>query len=94
VASVGNGTFDVRVVPNPTKGDFVIKGVVSGIDNEDINVEVTDVLGQVVYSGKAVVKNGMVNEAVRLNSSLANGMYMVNLHAAGTSKVFHIVLQQ
>jgi len=93
VANVGGAAIDVRVVPNPTTGNFVIKGSIESAGNDEVTYEVTDMLGQTVHMGKAQLKNGIINEAVSLNNGLANGMYMVSLHSGGATKVFHLVLQ-
>lgn len=94
VANVGNAAFDVRIVPNPSTGNFVIKGNIESAGNAEVTYEVTDMLGQTVHVGKAQLKNGIINEAVSLSSALANGMYMVSLHSGGATKVFHLALQQ
>lgn len=94
VANVGSAAIDVRIVPNPTTGNFVIKGNIESAESGEVAYEVTDMLGQTVHVGKAQLKNGIINEAVSLHSGLANGMYMVSLHSGGATKVFHLVLQQ
>ena len=94
VAAVNVADFDVRLMPNPTSGSFFIKGSVTGVANGVVSVDVTDMLGQTVYTGSAQVKNGAVDQRVQLDGALANGMYMVTLRTEGTSKVFHLMLQQ
>jgi hypothetical protein len=94
VAAVGTDKFDVRLVPNPSKGDFVVKGTINGLNGDNVALEVTDVLGQVIYTGKADVRNGQINESVKLDGTLANGMYIVSLRTATENKVFHLVLQK
>lgn len=94
VAAVNAAEFDVRLMPNPTSGSFFIKGSVTGVANGVVSVDVTDMLGQTVYTGSAQVRNGAVDQRVQLDGALANGMYMVTLRTEGTSKVFHLMLQQ
>jgi hypothetical protein len=94
VAAVNAAEFGVRLMPNPTSGSFFIKGSVTGVTNGTVSVDVTDMLGQTVYTGSAQVKNGAVDQRVQLSGTLANGMYMVTLRTEGTSKVFHLMLQQ
>jgi hypothetical protein len=84
---------DIRLVPNPNNGTFTIKGT-WGTTDEQVSVEVTNMIGQVVFSGKVDVRNGKVNEQVQLNNTLANGMYMFNMRTATESKVFHFVMEQ
>ena len=94
VAAVRTTEFDVRLMPNPTSGAFFIKGSVAGLINGEVTIEVTDMLGQSVYSGSAQVRSGSIDQRVQLDGSLANGMYMVTLRTEGTSKVFHLMVQQ
>ncbi len=51
-------------------------------------------LGQSVYKGKVIAKNGVINEQIQLTNNLANGMYMLNLQSGEDRKVFHFVLEQ
>jgi hypothetical protein len=93
VANVTSGN-DIHVVPNPNKGAFIIKGTLSVTTDENVTLEVTDMLGQVVYSGIAVAHGGVINEQIMLGSGIANGMYLLNVRAAGESNVFHFVVEQ
>jgi hypothetical protein len=86
-------TTDIRLLPNPNKGAFTIRGT-WGSGDEEITAEVTNMLGQVVFSGKVMANGGKVNEQIMLHSSLANGMYMLNLRTATDNKVFHFVMEQ
>ncbi|MBX2905943.1 MAG: proprotein convertase P-domain-containing protein [Taibaiella sp.] len=85
---------DIRMVPNPTSGEFVISGTFASTGNKDVSIEVIDMLGQVVYKGAAIAKMGQLNERVQLSNNLANGMYMLNVRTSEESKVFHFVLKQ
>ena len=85
---------DIRVVPNPNKGTFMIRGSLGTTADEEVSVEITDVLGQVVYTGKFTAHSGELNERVQLSSSTANGMYLLSIHAVTDNKVFHIVVEQ
>jgi len=85
---------ELKLMPNPTSGTFVVSGKLGGDLNEVARVEVTDMLGQVVYSGNATARNGELNERIQLDGSLANGMYMLSVGNASDRKVFHFVLKQ
>jgi len=85
---------DVRVVPNPNNGTFTLKGTLSTMGDEEVSVEVTDVLGQVIYKNKVAVHGGKINETITLSNTLANGMYMLNMHGGTDSKVFHFVIEK
>jgi hypothetical protein len=85
---------DVVVMPNPSNGSFVVKGNFGTISSQDVTLEVTNMLGQVVYSTKVNVQNGAINEKVQLNGNVAAGMYMLNLRSETEQAVFHIMVQQ
>lgn len=94
IATTGAGVSDVRLVPNPNKGLFTVKGILTVASDEEVTLEVTNMLGQVVYRKGITAKNGIVDEQVQLNNTLANGMYMLNLKTSADNKVFHFVLEQ
>jgi len=85
---------DIRLVPNPNNGSFVVSGTTGTTANEAIMLEVTDMLGQVVYKGTTTAHNGVLNQQVQLSNNLANGMYMLNISTANDHKVFHFVVKQ
>ena len=88
-----SGLSDVRLIPNPNKGQFTIKGSL-GVSDDDVSIEVTDMLGQVVYKDKLTVYGGNINQLISLSNTLANGMYMLNLNSTSAHKVFHFVIEQ
>ncbi len=87
-------TGDIRMMPNPTNGTFTVSGTLGSQIDEQVSLEITDVLGQVVYRAATVARAGILNEQVQLSSSLANGMYMLNISNGNDRKVFHFVLKQ
>ncbi len=84
---------DIRVVPNPNKGLFTISGTI-GTNDEEVSVEITNMVGQVVYSSGATVHGGRLSENVQMNNTLPNGMYLLNVHTTAGNNVFHFVLEQ
>jgi len=100
--SVGNlgvnnsmsATFDVKIFPNPNKGVFTLKGSIGTAADETVTVEVTDILGQVIYKNNVTAHNGVINETVSLGGMLDNGMYMLNLHGGTVNRIFHFVIEK
>lgn len=88
------GNSEVRLIPNPNTGTFTITGTLNSKANEDLTFEVTDMLGQVVYRGASVARNGVINERIELGKTLANGMYMLNIGVGAERKAFHFVVKQ
>ena len=93
VTQVAAATGDIQLVPNPNKGTFTVKGSLATASNEEVTIEVTDMIGKVLYTGKAATHNGEINEKIQLNN-LANGMYILSVHADTENKVFHMVIEQ
>ncbi len=93
VNQVTANSMDIKLVPNPNKGTFSIKGNLGIVIDEDVTFEITDMIGQLVYTGKVVARNGEIDEHFRL-SNLANGMYILNLRSGAGNKVFHVVIEQ
>lgn len=81
------------VLPNPNKGMFTIKGTLASGSDEDVAVEVTNMLGQVVYKDNVAAQHGNVEHRVQLGN-VANGMYILSLKSGNASAVFHIVVEQ
>jgi len=87
------GSSDISVLPNPSQGTFTVRGTV-GATSQQLGIEVTDLLGQVVYTGQAQAPGGKVNERVSLGSGLANGMYLLTIKTETGNLQFHIVVEQ
>jgi hypothetical protein len=96
VANVGvksiAGADDITIIPNPNKGDFLVKGTVAGTDK--VSLELTDVLGQSVYRTELQPQAGRLNDRIHLSTTLANGMYLLTLRTASGTTVLHMVVEQ
>jgi Secretion system C-terminal sorting domain len=84
----------IFVLPNPNKGTFTIKGTFAYNSDDEATIELTDVLGQVVYKEHVAVKNGEINQRVQPTGDLANGMYLLTLRTNSENKMFHVVIEQ
>lgn len=89
-----SGSGDISIIPNPNKGEFTVKGSIGTLSDEEVSLEITDLLGQVVYRTSIAAKNGNINERIVLGSSLANSMYILNVRSRAETKVFHIVVER
>jgi hypothetical protein len=92
VQQIQTGASGIAIVPNPNNGSFTIKGTV-GVNDEEVYLEVTDILGQTVYRNNVLALNGKLDERITLKSA-ANGMYILTLHTGEGNKVFHVVVTQ
>jgi len=78
IEGLNNQTIDVKLIPNPSNGQFFIdlqSDVVT-----DINIRVVNVLGEVVYQFTKQNISSLDNYKVDLNNE-ANGIYFVNITA-------------
>lgn len=85
---------NIMLVPNPNQGDFTVKGQLGTIADNEVSLEVTDMLGQVVYKTTVMTHNGEINTRIQLDHNLANGMYILNLNSGVENHVFHVVVEQ
>ncbi|MCW3122868.1 MAG: C-terminal target protein, partial [Flavipsychrobacter sp.] len=84
---------DVSVIPNPNKGEFTVKGTI-GNSNEAVSLEITNMLGQTIYTSNAMTHDGTLNEHIKLSNTIANGMYLLNVRSGNSANVLHIVIEQ
>jgi hypothetical protein len=82
INTVANNSSDIKVFPNPSKGEFVIEMGTS----YDKSVEVVDFTGKVVYSTKT--NNAKIN--VNINNYAA-GVYYVKVMSNGKVDVVKVV---
>jgi PKD repeat protein len=90
--TVPGGASNVMLIPNPNNGNFTIKGSLGYVADEQVGIEITNMLGQVVYKSTVMAYKGKIDEQVRLDNSIANGMYILNLSTTNENKVFHVVV--
>lgn len=84
----------IKLTPNPNSGIFSIEGKANTAITNQLNVRITNMLGQVVYSENLQICNGTINEQIFLPGDLANGMYLLNLSAASQQETIHFVIRK
>ncbi len=94
VNNVNLDLANLHLIPNPNNGTFMLKGnLAAGVD-ETASIEVTNVLGQVVYSSTLNAKKGLIDEHLELSSMLNSGMYVLNVHSEHISKTIRFTLER
>jgi hypothetical protein len=83
----------VALSPNPNKGEFALKGTLPAL-NKEATIEITNMLGQQVYSNKVSTQNGTINEVIKMDANIANGIYLLHLISGSEKSVFHFVVGQ
>lgn len=84
----------IHISPNPNRGEFTITGNTGVMMNDEVALEITNVLGQVIYKSKIRVNAGKIDERIILGNNPANGMYILNLRSETDNLVFHMVVEQ
>lgn len=79
--------------PNPNKGAFMLNGELGNVAAQDLAITVTNLLGQVVYSDRAALRNGVLHQAVQLDNNIASGVYLLNISSQEGNKVIHFVVE-
>ena len=85
---------NLKLIPNPNSGLFTISGSLGIANDEVVSMEITNMLGQVIFKQNATTRNGSLNEQISLSNSLANGMYLLNVSSGTEHKVFHFVIEK
>jgi hypothetical protein len=78
VGQVVSHGHELILQPNPNNGTFGVDAVLSA-EIKEAKVEVTDILGHVVYNEVAEVSNGRLMQKVSLGSAVVNGLYLLNV---------------
>ena len=93
VQQVNSTGSDIQLEPNPNKGAFTLKGSLGNTIDQEVTIEITNMLGQNIYTSTSNVYNGSLNKKIQLGN-IANGMYLVNLHTSSGNTVLHMVVEQ
>ncbi len=83
---------DISLIPNPNKGSFNVKGIFY-TTTESAAITITDMMGQVIYKDIAAITSGKLNTEIKLNGTLAAGIYLLNVKTEAENKVFHFVIE-
>ncbi len=95
IVSNVNGNDFFTVMPNPSKGEFTINASLpDAIDGKDATLDILDMTGRKVFSDILHVNNGLINSPFVLNNNIANGLYIIKLHANNVNKTVQFSLDR
>ncbi|MBX2905734.1 MAG: fibronectin type III domain-containing protein [Taibaiella sp.] len=94
VANAPVREMDIRVIPNPSNGTFSVKGLLGTDVNGLVDMNVTNMLGQVVYKTTVKSQRGSIDEQVMLDNSLSNGIYLLNIVSGDSNKVIPVTISR
>lgn len=81
------------LMPNPNNGSFTIKGS-SGSADENVALEITNMVGQVVYRETVPVQNGMLDKQISVGNELPNGLYLLHIMKDGEPTVIRFTISK
>lgn len=94
VAGVTNLVSELTLHPNPNTGSFNITGSLGQSAAKDIEVSISNAIGQVVYKQQHTVSGTKLNIPVDLGADIANGVYTVNIMVEGIVSNIRFVLNR
>lgn len=90
ISNVSFANNNITLYPNPNKGIFNIE---AAVDASDVQFEILNAIGQVVYQEAMSVNSGKLNGKVNL-SGMKQGVYMLRLHTANGGNVIRFVISE
>jgi len=91
VGNVSGAAKDLTLFPNPNNGSFILSGRLNNVMDKEVSLEVIDMLGRTVYTGKTVPQNGTVRAEIKLDNE-AQGTYMLRVYTDAGNQTFHFVV--
>ncbi len=93
VNNVGHSGGNFKIQPNPNTGTFTLVGEVPASNGKPLEYTITDMLGKIIYQGKAPVNNGKVGALVQPGKPIPDGMYLLTIQDGNGNQVFHFVVK-
>ena len=84
----------LSIYPNPTQGSFTIEIRTSEAVSNNVEIIISDMLGQSIFSMPVSLHSGDNKEVISLNESTNAGVYIVQVTMAGESFYNRIVLDR
>ena len=84
---------NLELFPNPSTGNIVLSGIVNADSKDDLKLEVSDMLGHIVYHGSTTPQNGVVKGQIGLEN-LSAGVYLLHVNSESVNRVFRFVISK
>jgi len=89
-----SSTNNIGIYPNPNTGNFIISGTFNNTTDNEATIEILNVTGQVVYTDKASVHNGMIQKRIDLGTNVPGGMYMLRLRTENDHQTQQFIIRR
>ena len=83
---------DMGLFPNPNNGVFTIRGTLGSVSSESVLLEVTDMVGQVVYRNTVTAPSGNISSLITLDNGLPGGMYLLHVTGGAAAAVIRFAI--
>lgn len=100
VPTTGIGSLSTRfsvlsVIPQPTRGTFMLSGTCTGtVAEAATTITITDLLGRTVLTDHASVHDNTLRKQIALPPDLANGTYLLKVGAGNGTQTIRVVLSK
>ena len=85
---------EVALYPNPNEGQFTLDLNAYDLSNSDVNIDVYNVLGQVIYSKTITLIEGKLNNIIQLPALTEDGLYNVRIRKGNFETFTKIVVSK
>ncbi len=93
IGTVGFAPGSLTLSPNPNRGTILVSSTV-GQGEQSATIQITDLLGHVVFSAPVLVQNGRINYQLALDNELSNGLYLLNVVTSAGRQVARFTLDK
>ena len=69
----------MSIFPDPNKGSFFVKGLLTGMVDQQVSLTVTNMVGQIVYRSVVPVSSGILDGQINCNN-IPGGPYTLNIY--------------
>ena len=86
--------MDIKLIPNPNNGSFMVKGDLGTEVDGEVQFEVTDMLGQAIYHKTGMAQQGKIELLLTPGTDLANGLYLLTIRSESTMSTLHFAIEK
>lgn len=95
ISSLATQFSVLSVIPQPTRGIFMLSGTCTGkVAEAATTITITDLLGRTVLTDRASVHDNTLKKQIALPPDLANGTYLLKVGAGNGSQIIRVVLSK
>ena len=94
VNSLSPSANNSSLFPNPNAGTFTVYKALNTVSGDEASIEVTNMLGQAVYTERAVPQNGAISTRIDLGNNVPAGVYILKLSGAGGGESFRFTVDK